>query len=121
MLARRRPPDTSFHNLLKQSVLFGCNVSDNTDNLNMYALLKQRSLLSRQNLRRIDEMLIVRLIACLCLVTTVAMADETPKVEVGKPAPDFTVTGIDRKTFKLSDKLAAGDKNIVLLFSRANW
>ena len=68
-----------------------------------------------------DKMLFVRVIACLCLIAVAAMADETPKVEIGKPAPDFAVTGIDGKTFKLSDKLAAGDKNIVLLFSRANW
>jgi hypothetical protein len=59
--------------------------------------------------------------ACLLAVTATTMADETAKVEVGKPAPDFTVTGIDGEQFKLSDKLKAGDKNIALMFSRAQW
>lgn len=38
----------------------------------------------------------------------------------GGAAPDFTVTGIDGKQFKLSDRLKR-DKNIVLMFSRASW
>lgn len=59
--------------------------------------------------------------ACLLAVAVTTMADEIGSVEVGKPAPDFTVTGIDGKTFKLSDKLKDGDKNIALMFSRANW
>ena len=42
------------------------------------------------------------------------------KVEIGKPAIDFTVTGIDGKEFKLSDRMGK-DKNIVLMFSRAHW
>ena len=50
-----------------------------------------------------------------------SVADEKTAVELGKPAPDFTVTGIDGKTFKLSDKLKSGDKNVALMFSRANW
>lgn len=59
--------------------------------------------------------------ACLLAVAATTMADEIASVEVGKPAPDFTVTGIDGKTFKLSDKLKDGGKNIALMFSRANW
>lgn len=59
--------------------------------------------------------------ACLLAVATATFADEAAKVEVGKPAPDFTVTGIDGKTFKLSDKLKSGDKNVALMFSRAQW
>jgi len=51
---------------------------------------------------------------------SLAAADDEPAV-VGKPAPDFTATGIDGKEFKLSDKLSGGDRNIVLIFSRANW
>lgn len=42
-------------------------------------------------------------------------------VTVGQPAPDFVVIGVDGKPFKLSEKLSGGDKNIVLLFSRAHW
>ena len=54
--------------------------------------------------------------ASLCMA-----ADEAEiKVEVGKPAPDFVMTGIDGKEFKLSDKLGK-ENNVVLMFSRANW
>ena len=59
------------------------------------------------------------LIACMAF-SSLAVADDEPAV-VGKPAPDFTATGIDGKDIKLSEKLSGGDKNIVLLFSRANW
>ena len=59
-------------------------------------------------------------IAAIGFATTV-VADEAATVRTGQPAPDFTVTGIDGKTFKLSDKLKAGDTNIALMFSRANW
>lgn len=57
--------------------------------------------------------------SCLLTLAGHAVAQEE-KVEVGKPAPDFTVTGIDGKTFKLSDKTGRG-KNIVLMFDRAHW
>jgi len=63
----------------------------------------------------------VKFILCLGLLTSTSAADEMPKVEVGKPAPDFSMTGIDGKMFKLSDKLKVGDRNVVLMFSRANW
>ena len=52
---------------------------------------------------------------------SIASADELQNVVVGSAAPDFTATGIDGKPFKLSEKLANQDKNIVLLFSRAHW
>lgn len=58
---------------------------------------------------------------CLLAAVATTFADEIPKVEVGKAAPDFTATGIDGKTFKLSDKFKAGDTNVALMFSRANW
>ena len=47
-------------------------------------------------------------------------SDVVPKVEVGKAAPDFVATGIDGKSFRLSEKLKNG-KSIALMFSRAHW
>ncbi len=62
---------------------------------------------------------------CLSLVCSTSFAAdeklaEGEAVAVGKSAPDFEVTGIDGKTFKLSDKLGKG-KPVVLMFSRALW
>jgi hypothetical protein len=51
---------------------------------------------------------------------TCVAADGDGKVAVGKKAPDFVMTGIDGREFKLTDKIGK-DKNIVLMFSRANW
>lgn len=56
----------------------------------------------------------------LLFIASTSFAQEDVKVAVGKQAPDFTVTGIDSKDFKLSDKIGK-DKNIVLMFSRAHW
>ncbi len=58
-----------------------------------------------------------------------AQDDEKPKPDTARPkpvakgmrAPDFTATDADGKPFKLSERLAKGDKNIVLIFSRASW
>ncbi|MCA9127398.1 MAG: hypothetical protein KDB22_09940 [Planctomycetales bacterium] len=65
-----------------------------------------------------------RLIAAAFLLLAIAPAaparGQEGKVQVGKLAPDFVVTGIDGKDFKLSSKLGK-DKNIVLMFSRASW
>ena len=59
--------------------------------------------------------------SCLLLLAAVCTAEDAPNaVAVGKPAPDFTVTGIDGKQFKLSDKTSSG-KNVALLFDRAHW
>lgn len=59
--------------------------------------------------------------SCLLLLAAVSSAqDSEPPIAVGKPAPDFTVTGIDGKQFKLSDITASG-KNVALMFSRAHW
>ena len=63
------------------------------------------------------------LMGCGCLLLLAAVcsaADAADAVAVGKSAPDFTVTGIDGKQFKLSDKTASG-KNVALMFSRAHW
>ena len=43
------------------------------------------------------------------------------KLKVGDKAPEFEVTGIDGEKFKLSEKIGDKGKNVVLLFSRANW
>ena len=62
------------------------------------------------------------LVACMLLAMTSAVfAEDGKQATVGQAAPDFTATGIDGIEFKLSDKLKAGDRNIVLLFSRASW
>ena len=58
--------------------------------------------------------------ATTLLMACRADADEV-KVQVGKPAPDFTVTGIDGKPFKLSEKLNGGKTNVAVMFSRAHW
>ena len=60
-------------------------------------------------------------VAAVMFLTVAADAQEaTDKVAVGKTAPDFAVTGIDGKIFKLSEKTKEG-KNVALIFSRANW
>lgn len=58
---------------------------------------------------------------CLLAFSGAVQADESLKAEIGKPAPNFTATGIDGKSFELKDKLKSGEKNVVLIFSRANW
>jgi AhpC/TSA family len=55
-----------------------------------------------------------------CASLCMAADDSAEKVEVGKKAPDFVMTGIDGKQYKLSDKLGK-EKNVVLMFSRAHW
>ena len=40
-------------------------------------------------------------LSCILLLGVVCLAEET--VEVGKAAPDITLTGIDGKQFKLSE------------------
>lgn len=56
----------------------------------------------------------------LMFICSISVAQESG-VRIGAAAPDFVATGIDGKSFKLSEKLASGEKNIVLLFSRAHW
>lgn len=51
---------------------------------------------------------------------TICGAQNAERAEVGKLAPDFVMTGIDGKDFKLSDKTGK-HKHIVLIFSRAHW
>ena len=57
---------------------------------------------------------------CLLLAVAVSNAADSQTVEVGSPAPDFTVTGIDGKEFKLSEVTGSG-KHVALMFSRAHW
>ncbi len=56
----------------------------------------------------------------VALAQDVALAQEEKKVELGQKAPDFTAIGIDEVSFQLSDRVGKG-KNVVLMFSRANW
>ena len=59
--------------------------------------------------------------SCLLVLGNVGLADEAVKeAAIGKPAPDFSATGIDGKQFTLGEKTASG-KNVVLMFSRAHW
>ncbi|NNE00009.1 MAG: hypothetical protein HKN47_22040 [Pirellulaceae bacterium] len=58
---------------------------------------------------------------CVLLLSHVLVADEpVQRVEVGKPAPEITVIGIDGKEFRLSDAAKRG-KNVALMFNRAHW
>lgn len=61
------------------------------------------------------------LMTALLSMGATASADEAMTPAVGEPAPDFTIQGIDGKTFTLSDRLGDGERNVVLLFSRAHW
>ncbi|MEO2034975.1 MAG: hypothetical protein ABGZ35_23080 [Planctomycetaceae bacterium] len=62
------------------------------------------------------------LMGCVLLAMSPAVfAEDIMEATVGQATPDFTATGIDGKKFTLSDKLKAGERNIVLLFSRASW
>lgn len=56
---------------------------------------------------------------CIFGLSATTMAEDV--AEINKKAPDFTATGVDGKTFKLSEKIGKDDKHVVLLFSRANW
>ena len=61
-----------------------------------------------------------RLIPALMTIALTSGWAAAQELEIGKPAPDFTVTGIDGKEFKLSDITGSG-KHVGLMFSRANW
>ena len=64
------------------------------------------------------------------LSTSLAVAQENPRkktdqkkskkvvVEKGKKAPDFMAKDDKGKTFKFSEFMKKGDKNVVLIFSR---
>lgn len=62
----------------------------------------------------------VVLIALFLALTAKSSHAQDSKLEIGSAAPDFVVTGIDGKEFKVLEKLGQG-KNLVILFSRAHW
>lgn len=62
--------------------------------------------------------LLVSLLLGVCSVAT--GQDAASGIKVGSPAPDFTMTGIDGKDFKLSELTKQG-KHVVLIFDRAHW
>ena len=64
---------------------------------------------------------VLSLVTCLALTASGLADEKAAPAKVGSKAPDFTIKGIDGKDIKLSEKLKGGDKNVVLLFSRANW
>lgn len=54
------------------------------------------------------------------LAVAVGAAEEAaPEAAVGNKAPDFEATDVNGKTVKLSEFL--GQRNVVLVFSRAHW
>jgi hypothetical protein len=61
----------------------------------------------------------------LCMFTAIVCAGaislSAADLEVGSKAPDFSATGIDGKSTKLSSRFGDEGKNVVLLFSRASW
>ena len=64
----------------------------------------------------------VRQVLFALFIGAVAAAEDppaAPSITVGKPAPDFTVTGPDGKDFKLSD--FRGKSHLVIVFGRAHW
>ena len=67
-------------------------------------------------------MRVSRLLSLLMLACWSASFGQEPvsDAKVGRPAPDFVMTGIDGQDAKLSQLTARG-KNVVLMFSRANW
>lgn len=56
-----------------------------------------------------------------CSTAWTDASDAANAVAVGKPAPDFAVTGIDGKEFTLSDRLKDKEHHVLLVFSRAGW
>lgn len=60
------------------------------------------------------------LAGAILAMASVSSFGQNTKVEVGSAAPDFTVTGIDGKEFKVLQTLGK-DKHVVLMFSRAHW
>ena len=66
---------------------------------------------------------VVAAIACLITVDT-TQAQSKSKDEahvVGDKASDFDLEGIGKKNVKLSSYLGDKGKNVVVVFSRANW
>lgn len=63
----------------------------------------------------------LQIIGCFLLLGSIAAAQEpAAPLKVGMKAPDIVLTGIDGKTFRLSEIIASG-KNVALMFDRAHW
>lgn len=58
---------------------------------------------------------------CFFAMVGAVRADELMPVTTGDEAPDFEITGIDGKPFRLSERLRNQERSVVVLFSRAHW
>lgn len=76
--------------------------------------------LRRKEMMKLKILLAAPLLCGLLLSGAQGQEKAEAKVEVGKTAPDFEATDSQGKKFKLSERIGK-DKNIILMFSRANW
>ena len=59
-------------------------------------------------------------VGVIAFALTLVCHGQEKTIKVGQSAPDFVATGIDGKSFRLSQKLKKG-KSVALMFSRAHW
>ena len=60
-------------------------------------------------------------LALLLLASTLAAADATPGVSVGKTAPALQGTSVDGAFDLMAFQKKHPDHNVVVIFSRAHW